>query len=157
MMRLGLWIATTVTVLDQAIKWWLLKYALAGPEAFQPLTPFLSLVRVWNRGISFGILGGENALAPMILIFLAFSAAFFFIVWLGRTRRPWIGWGLGLVIGGAFANAVDRMRYGAVLDFLDFHAFGYHWPAFNLADAAITVGVGLILIDALLERRKLPT
>jgi len=156
MIRLGLWIAIVVLALDQASKWWLLNSVMTGPEAFFPLTSFLSLVRVWNEGISFGILGGEGAPSPLLLVFFSFSAAFLLMIWLGRTRRPWICWGVGLIVGGALGNAVDRLRYGAVFDFLDFHAFGVHWPAFNLADAAISVGVGLIVIDALLERRELP-
>ncbi len=156
MIRLGLWIAIGVLALDQASKWWLLNSVMTGPEAFLPLTSFLSLVRVWNEGISFGILGGEGAPSPLLLVFFSFSAAFLLMIWLGRTHRPWICWGVGLIVGGALGNAVDRLRYGAVFDFLDFHAFGVHWPAFNLADAAISVGVGLIVIDALLERRELP-
>ncbi|MCE2510355.1 MAG: signal peptidase II [Alphaproteobacteria bacterium] len=156
MIRLGLWIATVILALDQAVKWWLLNHVLTGPEAYPPITPFFSLVRVWNQGISFGILGGDNAPYPLLLVVLAFSVSFVLMIWLGRTGRPWICWGLGFIIGGALGNAVDRLRYGAVFDFLDFHAFGVHWPAFNLADAAITVGVGMILIDALLERRETP-
>ncbi|MGB1548070.1 MAG: signal peptidase II [Alphaproteobacteria bacterium] len=156
MIRLGLWIASAILILDQAIKWWLLHHVFTAPDTAPVLSPFLNLVRVWNEGISFGILGGEEALPPLTLVLITFSIAFILMIWLGRTRRPWICWGLGLIIGGALGNAVDRLRYGAVFDFLDFHAFGAHWPAFNLADAAITVGVALILIDALLERRETP-
>ena len=156
MIRLGLWIATALLVLDQATKWWVLNYVLTASDTMLSPTPFLNLVRVWNRGISFGIFGGEEALAPLLLVLLAFSVAFVLMIWLGRTGRPWVCWGIGLIIGGALGNGVDRLRHGAVFDFLDFHVFGAHWPAFNLADTAITVGVGMILIDALLERRELP-
>ena len=156
MIRTGLWIATLVLVLDQASKWWILNRVLTGPDGFLPLAPFFSLVRVWNQGISFGILGGEGAPSPMLLTLFSFSAAFLLMIWLGRTQRPWTGWGVGLIVGGALGNAVDRLRYGAVFDFLDFHALDVHWPAFNLADAAICAGVTMIVIDVLLERRELP-
>lgn len=156
MIRIGLWIAIVVLALDQLSKWWLLKSVLNGPEGFLPLTGFLNLVRVWNQGISFGIFGGDGAPAPMLLAFFSFTVAFLLMIWLGRTGRRWTGWGVGCIVGGALGNGVDRLRYGAVFDFLDLHLFDVHWPAFNLADAAISLGVGMILIDALLERRELP-
>jgi len=156
MTRLGLWIATVILVLDQSTKWWVLNYVLMESNTTLSFTPFLSIVRVWNRGISFGILGGEEALSPLLLALLAFSVSFILMIWLSRTGRPWVCWGIGLIIGGALGNGVDRLRHGAVFDFLDFHVLGTHWPAFNLADMAITVGVGMILIDALMERQELP-
>ncbi len=79
------------------------------------------------------------------------------VLWLRRTDQLLTGLGLGLVIGGAAGNVVDRIRFGAVVDFLDFHLAGYHWPAFNVADAAICVGAALMLADGLLVRRSQPT
>ena len=79
------------------------------------------------------------------------------VIWLRRTDQMLIGLGLGLVIGGATGNVIDRIRFGAVVDFLDFHLAGYHWPAFNVADAAICVGAVLMLADGLLTRRSQPT
>ena len=156
MIRTALWIATLVLLLDQGSKWWILNQVLTGPDGFLPLAPFFNLVRVWNQGISFGILGGEGALPPMLLSLFSVAAAFLLMIWLGRTHRPWTGWGVGLIVGGALGNAVDRLHYGAVFDFLDFYAIDIHWPAFNLADAAICAGVAMIVIDTLLERRELP-
>jgi signal peptidase II len=78
------------------------------------------------------------------------------LFWLRRATQPLVVGGIGLVIGGAIGNVIDRLRFGAVVDFLDFHVAGWHWPAFNVADAAICVGVGLILIDSLLGRREMP-
>jgi signal peptidase II len=78
-------------------------------------------------------------------------------LWLRRTDRPFTGWGIGLVMGGAIGNVIDRARWGAVFDFADFHIGHWHWPAFNIADSAIVVGVGLMLIDSLIgERQRAP-
>jgi signal peptidase II len=71
-----------------------------------------------------------------------------------KAQSRWLGISLGLVIGGALGNAIDRVNYGAVADFLDFHAAGYHWPAFNVADIAIFVGVVMLLFDGLIEKRR---
>jgi signal peptidase II len=86
---------------------------------------------------------------PWLLLGFALAVAGGLGVWLMRARNRWLGAGLGLVIGGAIGNAIDRVRLGAVVDFLDVHAAGYHWPAFNVADSAITVGVLLLLFDSL--------
>ena len=90
---------------------------------------------------------GNQALAVVVCL----------VIWLRRTDQMLIGLGLGLVIGGATGNVIDRIRFGAVVDFLDFHLAGYHWPAFNVADAAICVGAVLMLADGLLTRRSQPT
>ena len=76
--------------------------------------------------------------------------------WLYRTRRKWPALALGLIIGGALGNVIDRLRLGWVIDFIDFHVNTWHWPAFNIADAAITVGVGMLLIDGLFGTAKKP-
>ena len=76
--------------------------------------------------------------------------------WLARVKGHWLGAAIGLVIGGAVGNVIDRLRYGAVADFIDFHLAGYHWPAFNAADSAIVVGVAMLLLDALFGDRERP-
>jgi signal peptidase II len=93
-------------------------------------------------------------LAPWLLSGLALAVVIGLLVWLRRTEHWLIAIGLGLVIGGALGNVVDRLRYGAVVDFLDFHAAGYHWPAFNVADAAICIGAAVIVVDGLLAPRR---
>lgn len=113
------------------------------------VTPFFNLVLVWNRGVSFGFLGGAGAAAPWLLAALALSISALLAVWLRRERRALPRLALWLVLAGALGNVVDRARFGAVVDFLDFHAAGYHWPAFNVADSAIVVGAGLLLLDSL--------
>ncbi|MEE2981071.1 MAG: signal peptidase II [Pseudomonadota bacterium] len=152
MLRLGLGIAAAVAVADQVVKWWVLDTLMATPEGIEVL-PVFNLVLVWNRGISFGMFGG-GALAPWLLAAFAGAIAVALGVWLARVETRLLGAALGLVIGGAVGNIVDRLRFGAVADFFDLHVAGYHWPAFNLADAAITIGVALLLTDALLIGRK---
>jgi signal peptidase II len=143
----GLLLALTVLVLDQATK----GLALASLDPYEPVvvTPFFNLVLVWNRGVSFGMLAGHGAWGPWLLTAMAAAIGAFLIVWLWRETRAVTRAALWLVLAGAVGNVIDRLRFGAVVDFLDFHAFGYHWPAFNVADSAIVVGAGLILLDSL--------
>jgi signal peptidase II len=153
MTRLGVTVSGLVFGLDQLTKWAAL-YVLDLPDRPIVVTPFLNLVMVWNRGVSFGMLNSAGALAPWLLSGLALAVVIALLVWLGRTEHWLNAIGLGLVIGGALGNVVDRLRYGAVVDFLDFHAAGYHWPAFNVADAAICIGAGVIVLDGLLAPRR---
>lgn len=155
MLRLGLGIAAAVAVADQVVKWWAMDALMVAAQAIEVL-PFFNLVMVWNRGISFGMFGG-GALPPWLLAAFAGAIAVGLGIWLARVETRLLAVGIGLVIGGALGNIVDRLRFGAVADFLDFHVAGYHWPAFNLADAAITIGVVLLFIDALLISRERPT
>jgi signal peptidase II len=143
----GFLLALTVLVLDQATKW----LALASLDPYEPMvvTPFFNLVLVWNRGVSFGMLSGDPAWGPWYLTGMSAAIGAFLIVWLYRESRVVTRVALWLVLAGAVGNIIDRLRFGAVVDFLDFHAFGYHWPAFNVADSAIVVGAGLILLDSL--------
>jgi len=153
MVRLGLVIALVVLVLDQLTKWAALDLLDLGARSIV-VTPYFNLVLVWNRGVSFGMLDGIGAITPWLLSGLALGVVIGLLFWLKQSAHPLIAVGLGMVIGGAFGNVVDRMRYGAVVDFLDFHVAGYHWPAFNIADAGICVGAGLILVDGLLAPRR---
>jgi signal peptidase II len=153
MTRLGLMVAVLVFGLDQLTKWVAL-FVLDLPEQSITVTPFFNLVMVWNRGVSFGMLNSAGTLAPWLLSGLALAVVIGLLVWLRRTEHWLIAIGLGLVIGGALGNVVDRLRYGAVVDFMDFHAAGYHWPAFNVADAAICIGAAVIVVDGLLAPRR---
>jgi signal peptidase II len=152
----GLLLALLVIVLDQLTKWLVLApFDLANnPTA---VTSFFNLVLVWNRGVSFGMFNNAGAAGPWILTGLAVLVVCGLLYWL----RQAVGWvtvtGLGLVIGGALGNVIDRIRFGAVVDFLDFHMAGYHWPAFNVADAAICVGAGMLLLDGLLSPERQTT
>ncbi len=154
--RLGLVIALALLLLDQLSK----AVVLASADALVPgivVTPFFNLVLVWNRGVSFGIFNTASAAAPYVLSALALLVVILLLVWLTRTPNRLVTLGLGLVIGGALGNVIDRLRFGAVIDFLDFHAFGWHWPAFNFADSGIVVGAGILLLDGLLADRRRTT
>ena len=145
-------------IADQLSKQLLLGYLMKVQSAFVPVIDgFFRLVIVWNRGVSFGLMGGDGALPPWVLSAVAIAVCVGLFLWLRRTDRPFTGWGIGLVMGGAIGNVIDRARWGAVFDFADFHIGHWHWPAFNIADSAIVVGVALMLIDSLLgERQRAP-
>ena len=149
--RLGLSVAAVVLLLDQLSKVLILALVMDPPRTIYVL-PFFNIVLVWNRGVSFGIFGG-GAVPPWALVLLAAAIVVMLLAWLKRAENRWVAISIGLVIGGAIGNVIDRLVYGAVLDFLDVHAAGYHWPAFNLADSAITVGIVLLLAESLFPRR----
>jgi lipoprotein signal peptidase len=107
---------------------------------------------VWNRGVTFGLLSGDGPLNHLVLALLAAAIALFLLRWMTRAETPWVAVALGAVIGGAVGNVIDRLRFGAVVDFVDAHAWGWHWYVFNIADAGIVCGVGVLLVDALFRR-----
>lgn len=155
MQRLGFIVAVPVFLIDQLTKWWVLTDLMDPPRNIE-ITGFFNLVLVWNRGVSFGMFGMESAWGPVLLSALALAISVGLVVWLRRVDNRLVAVAIGFVLGGAVGNVIDRVRFGAVVDFLDFHAFGYHWPAFNVADSAITVGVALLLFDSLFEKRRAP-
>ena len=132
------------------------KLAILG--AFAPgermaLTGFFNLVLVFNRGAAFSFLAGAPGWQTPLFAAVAVIAIVVVTVILLRSRgEPLMCAGLALILGGALGNLIDRLRFGHVVDFLDFHAFGWHWPAFNLADSAITVGAALLILESLLGR-----
>lgn len=144
--------AAAAFALDQLTKHLMLTDFADRTESAEVL-PFLNLVLVLNRGISFGLFNRESAAGPYVFLALSLLIAGALLLWLRRIDRPWPAGAVGLVVGGAIGNAVDRLRFGGVVDFLDFHAFGYHWPAFNLADSAIVIGVAFLLWDGVVVRR----
>ncbi len=146
--RGGLIVSAAVLALDQLTKWWIVFTVMRPPRIIE-VTPFFNLVMGWNYGISFGFLNSVPALAQWLLPMVAVVITAALGVWLYRTDRLRPALSLGLIIGGAIGNLVDRLRFGAVADFLDFHAWGYHWPAFNAADSAITVGAVVLILDSL--------
>ena len=132
--------------LDQLSKYWLLIW-LADQGGRIKLTGFFNLVTVWNRGISFGMFqSGE--IGRWLLVSFSSLVCLGLGIWLWRQTRTWPVFALTMVIGGALGNIIDRILRGAVADFFDFHVMGYHWPAFNLADSAITIGVAMLLYDS---------
>ena len=153
MRRLGLSLAALVIVLDQLLKWWIRTVVMDPPREIE-VTSFFNLVMAWNRGISFSLFRSDWAAGPYVWAGLAAAVAIGLGWWLGRVRHTLTAVALGLVIGGALGNAIDRLRLGAVADFLDFHWQGNHWPAFNLADSAITVGIVLLVVPGLFGARE---
>lgn len=153
--RKGLATAALVLAADQVTKWWILSAVMQPPRVI-PVTPFFNLVLGWNRGVSFGILNSESQLSAWLLPLAVIAIIVALGVWLHRADRLRVAAALGLIIGGAIGNLVDRLRYGAVLDFLDFYAAGFHWPAFNLADSGITVGAIVLILDSLFVREEKP-
>lgn len=172
-------IVLTVFIADQISKWWIvetmIKPLTLPPEADASAMPFLqwlisaqeqmpfarieimpffNLVMVWNKGVSFGLFNDHGDYGPLILTILAGVIAVIFSAWLVRSKNPIISLSLALIIGGALGNMVDRIRFRAVADFLDFHFLGAHWPAFNVADSAITVGIAILLIHSLFFDKK---
>ena len=150
--RLGLGLALAVVLLDQLSKWLVLTQAMTPPR-FVEVTSFFNLSLVWNRGVSFSMLNLEAAYWPWILSAVALAISGALVAWRWSLAATLPAVGVGLIIGGALGNVVDRVRFGAVMDFLDFHYAGYHWPSFNLADTSIGIGVAAVLVDALFGRR----
>ena len=144
----GLIVASAVIILDQATKWWVVTIFMDPPRVVD-VWPFFSVVMVWNRGVTFGFLGDTPFWGQWAFIGLSLAIVAVLLLWLRRLESRWRAAAIGLIIGGALGNVIDRIHYGAVADFLDFHAAGFHWPAFNFADAAITVGVTILFFDAL--------
>ena len=114
---------------------------------------FFNLVLVWNRGVSFGMFNQLES-GPLILSLLQFAIMVIVFVWLYRNENIYFTWALGLIAGGALGNLADRIKNGAVADFLDFHIASYHWPAFNLADSSVFIGVAILLLDDLVFKKK---
>ncbi len=147
----GMILAVIAIVLDQASKGWILEDVMIPPRVIE-ITSNFNLVLGMNRGVSFGLFNQDSAYGPYILTGVAVAITIGLSIWLWKSSTHWAALALGLVIGGAIGNVIDRIQYGAVVDFLDFHAFGYHWPAFNVADSAICVGAVLLILESLFIR-----
>lgn len=170
---LGLVIILSVIIGDQYTKWLaidVLHTAGANPGFFdwltsanhdypvmrdpfgeQTLLPVLNLVLVWNHGISFGMMGDGSHMA-MLFIALSLVIAMLLLLWLVMSQQKIIAVSLALIIGGALGNVVDRVRFDAVADFIDFHLGSHHWPAFNVADSCIVIGAGILMLLSLLQK-----
>jgi signal peptidase II len=153
-LRAGVIIAIAVLAIDQASKLWLLfVFDIARRGAVQ-VTPFFDLVLAWNIGISFGWFQSESPLAQIALMAVKAVAVIVLAIWMARSRTLVATAALGLIIGGAIGNAIDRFAYGAVVDFALFHlqigGKTFSWYVFNLADAAIVAGVAALLYDSFL-------
>ena len=155
MLARGLTTAVVVAILDQlgkaAVLFFFAEHAFNDRET---VTSFFNLALTYNRGISFGLFNGGAGVNELVFSVGAAVIVAVLIYWLSRASSPFLAVAIGLIIGGAVGNVIDRLRLGAVVDFLDFHLGAVHWPAFNLADSAICIGVAAMLLDGLFQRRE---
>ena len=151
---LGLGVAALTLILDQAHKAWMLYVYDIASKGTVTVAPFLDLVLVWNQGVSYGMLQQQTELGRWGLILFAVATSIALAVWLARATSKLVAVGIGLIIGGAVGNAIDRMLYGAVADFFSFHAFGFEWYIFNIADTAIVAGVVGLLYKSVFGGHK---
>ncbi len=149
---LGIATLLTIFAVDQASKAYLIAMLPPAGEGAIEITPFFNLVMVWNYGVSFGLFSEHNQ--PLLLVGLSGIISAILLGWLIKTPSTLVAFALGAVLGGAAGNVADRLRFGAVADFFDFHIATYHWPAFNIADSAIFIGVVLLCIHSMFMEPK---
>jgi signal peptidase II len=148
--RLGSLIILLVFAFDQISKFWILSVVNLDERLNVPLAPFLSFTMAWNKGVSYGLLTTH---AQEILILMSLFISIVLFIWLARAATPIAAAGLGLIIGGALGNALDRALHGAVVDFMHLHWGAWSWYIFNVADIAIVAGVLFMLYDGFLDRK----
>jgi signal peptidase II len=124
------------------------------PYMMSQVTNFFNIVFTWNPGTSFSLFRSLGESAPLVIIILTGIVIGFLGHYLFKRAGSHEKWPVALIVGGALGNLIDRVRFGAVIDFLDFHVGGWHWPAFNVADTCIAVGVGLYVLNWLINRKK---
>ena len=174
----GVILICCIVLADQVTKWWVIGMLRLHPvsgggfpswfltqkkieffinerEAFKTvaLTPFLNFVMVWNQGISFGMFDTNFPNISLLFIALSMIVSLLLLIWLATATQKILALPLGMIIGGALANVLDRVRFGAVADFIDVHAGPYHWPAFNLADSSIALGAGVLILGTFIGDR----
>ena len=152
-MQRALFLAAAVLLLDQATKWAILGAATPPlqPQHLAKVTGFFNLVLTYNTGVSFGMFQGEAVWQRYFLIAVNLGVSLALLIWLRKQVVGLMPYAVGLVVGGAIGNAIDRLHQPGVVDFLDFHLAGWHWPAFNVADGAIVCGVALLIADGLFQ------
>jgi len=148
------WLAGVVLILDQWSKW--IADSRLGPHDAIPLLPFLALRKAYNPGAAFSFLSSASGWQRWFFIGLALLVIGVLVVWLRRLTREQgrMALALALILGGAAGNLIDRLFYGHVIDFIDLYYGAWHWPTFNIADSAITLGAALLLLDAFMGRRE---
>lgn len=147
-------VAAIVVVLDQLSKYWILDVVHLADRPPVRVLPFFQLTMVWNPGVSFGLLQAGSPMGRWLLVVFALAIVIALAAWARRLTRPLLALAVGLMLGGALGNnLIDRVRFGAVADFLDFHSLYFPW-VFNIADSAITIGVVLLLLDSVLHSKS---
>jgi signal peptidase II len=143
-------LALLIALADITMKTAVMSFLLSHEASFYPVFNGFNVHVVWNTGVSFGMLRG---LPPVVLLTLTGGVVMGLLVWLYKTKKTSERWALSLIVGGALGNIRDRVLYGAVFDFLDFYVGSYHWPAFNLADSCIVVGVFVLLYSQIVPKK----
>ncbi|NHN84295.1 signal peptidase II [Acetobacter musti] len=149
----GLLSACVVFLLDQLSKYWILFDYRLPEKGSVAIFPGLNFTMVWNHAITFGMFGGAGAAGRVIFSAVSLAIVSGLLVWMARTSRIFIALLIGAITGGAIGNVLDRLRYGAVVDFIHAHAFGWSWYVFNVADAAIVCSVTGLILDSLYHDR----
>jgi signal peptidase II len=155
MLRSGRWfaLAALVVALDQLSKWAVLGHFAPGER--RALGEFFNMVLVFNKGAAFSFLADAPGWqTPVLVTFALVAAAMVSVLIVRSPQRRALCTGLALILGGALGNVIDRLRFGSVVDFLDFHALGWHWPAFNVADSAICVGAVLLILEGFVRHES---
>lgn len=153
-MVLGLLAAFAVFVLDQFSKFFVFRFLAENGAPFK-VNDWFNLVAAFNKGVSFSMFDDGGPWGRMVLIVFALAIVAFLLWWMKDEVSTFVCVCLGFIIGGAMGNVTDRLRLGAVYDFLDFHIGLYHWPAFNAADSFICIGTLFIILHAVLNRKKI--
>lgn len=152
----GITAAALMLLVDQAHKLWMLNVFDMPNRQPVRVAPFLDLVMAWNKGVSYSLLEADSDLGRYGLLALTLSATALLAWWMWRAIRVVTGLGLGLIVGGAIGNGIDRAAYGAVADFFHFHVGTFSWYVFNLADVGIVAGVALLLYESIFMAEKTP-
>lgn len=152
-MIIGIITAVLAAIADQISKGLIFSYLThSGPLV--EIFPFFNLVTAWNTGVSFSMFNNLGSAGIYILSGFSLFVALMLLCWLKKEQSRYMQIALGLIIGGALGNVIDRLRFGAVFDFLDVHVGFHHWPAFNLADSFICIGAVLVLASGLFIKKK---
>jgi signal peptidase II len=151
---LGLALTVIALAADQFHKYWMIEVYRITEKEPVAVTPFLNLVMVWNPGISYGLFPAGSSSGRLVLVGISIAAVLALLIWMSNASSRLVAAGIGLIIGGAIGNLIDRLVYGAVADFFSFHYAGYYWYVFNIADVAITAGVIGLILDWLLAPRQ---
>jgi signal peptidase II len=156
MLRTWPWFALAALLIaaDQLTKWVVVGY-FANRSPREEITGFLNLVLVYNKGAAFSMLADAPGWqTPVLIVFALAASAIVGTLIVRNPHKRLFCLGLALILGGALGNLIDRLRFGQVVDFLDFHAMGWHWPAFNVADSAITVGAVLLILEGFIPHAR---
>lgn len=155
-MFIGMTAAVLVIIVDQLSKAWVYGY-LSHTKPVLAVTDFFNLVMAWNTGVSFSMFNNLGGAGVYVLSSFSLLVVAFLVYWLVKEQDKLLQLALGFVIGGALGNVIDRIRLGAVFDFLDVHVDGHHWPAFNAADSFICIGAAMIVLSGLFGTSKKET